>query len=118
MFKAKLLKTASSPQLTLAQQVYAQHKAEIDPKIFKAADYVVDNAIDLDSETADNHLFGDAIFEPWFEASPEYLSMTEESGNEDDETDYIGGVWEQVLSTNPKYKDVVAKFADIRINGY
>jgi len=110
-------------QYRLLKALWNADSKYIGEQMVISADVAINNNWDLDSEVAFTHLFDDGAFDPFYASktneSQAYQLYCQDYGNEDDETELLGELWITTLKeTNSKrFKDVIAKFKDIKDNG-
>jgi hypothetical protein len=116
-----------SKQRNLAQAAFNSDFKGVEERIIAAANLVLskpDSFKDgLWSQFAFNHALNDGAFYPFTDGvTPEckkYDAKMGELGNESDENDFIALIWIMTLSKtgDPKYINLIAKIADIAVNG-
>jgi len=110
-------------QYRLLKSTWESNKDLIKKVMIAQAEVAIKNNWPLHSEVAYTFLFDDGAFDPFYLCkTPEakaYESYCQENGNEDDETELLGELWITTLKKvdSKRYKDVIAKFQDIKDNG-
>jgi hypothetical protein len=106
-----------SKQLDLIKEAYAKHKDVIDAYIIAVADKFVGE--DLDTSYAYTMMFDDGCLDAFSNCYEPYLEYVAEYGNDDDDAEFAGQVWIDVLreTGDDKYEAILARFVDIQENG-
>ena len=110
-------------QYRLIKGLWSADSKYIEKEMVISADVAINNNWDLDSDIAYSCLFDDGAFDPFYASktseSKEYQLYSQEYGNEDDETELLGELWITTLKKvdSKRYKDIIAKFQDIKDNG-